>query len=69
MPVALYRQIANVSYFVFHGWWGPLSMLIIGASIIRGGQRPSFTCQRRTRPCGQTGPGAGAARAAWAVQH
>jgi hypothetical protein len=22
-----------------------------------------------TRPCGQTGPGAGAARAAWAVQH
>ena len=21
------------------------------------------------RPCGQTGPGAGAARAAWAVQH
>ena len=30
---------------------------------------PPSQKKKETRPCGQTGPGAGAAGAAWAVQH
>ena len=35
MPVAYDRQIATVFSLVFHEWWRPLNMLIIGPSVIR----------------------------------